>query len=169
MPNDSLEDALKEAYALAPNDEYVIDTLEISYTGLADTLYLVRDRFEKTFTLEDATVKTFKPVGFRFTPPAAGKDGRQQMLLAIDNVGAEVSDFFDQLGTALTEPVKVTYRPYLSSDTTTPQLNPPLVLFLVDVQLTLFEISGRATFTNIVNAKYPREYYTRERFPGLGS
>ena len=167
MPNDSIEDALKEVYALAPADIVPLDTIEISYVGIADTLYLVRDHKEWSLTLEDLSIKTFKPCGFRFIPPASGKDGLQQMTIAVDNVGDEVADFFESLGSALSEPVKVTYRPYLSNDTTTPQMDPPLVLFLTDIQMTVFEISGRATFTNIVNAKYPTEYYTRQRFPGL--
>ena len=167
MPNESIEDALKEVYALAPSDRIVLDTIEISYTGLDETLYLVRDRVEWSLTLENSQTKVFKPVGFRFTPPASGRDGAQQMSLAIDNVGQEVGDFFEALGTDLTEPVKITYRPYLSDDTSAPQMDPPLILFLTDVQLTTFEISGRATFTSILNVKYPTEFYTRSRFPSL--
>jgi len=167
MPNESLTDALQEVYALAPNDVVALDTIEISYIGLSETLYLVQDRKEWDFTLEDATTHTFKPCGFRFIAPTAGKDGVQQMSLAVDNVGTEVTDFFEALGTELTEPVKVTYRPYLSNDTTQPQMNSPLVLFLVDIQMTTFEITGRATFSNIVNTKYPTDYYTAQRFPGL--
>lgn len=167
MPNESLEDALKEVYALAPNDEVVLDTLEISYVGLTETLYLVKDRVEWDLTLEDLSTQTFKPCGFRFIQPAAGKDGVQQLSLAIDNVGSEVPDFFEALGTELTEPVKVTYRPYLSSDTTQPQMDPPLVLFLVDINMTAFEVTARATFSSVVNTKYPTQYYSAQRFPGL--
>jgi len=46
-------------------------------------------------------------------------------------------------------------------------MNPHLVLFLVDLNMTVFEITGRATFTNIVNTKYPTQYYSSQRFPGL--
>lgn len=169
MPNNSLDDALKEAYALAPADQVILDTLEIQYSGLPEVLYLVRDRVPHDLTLEDASTHTFQPTAFRFVAPGAGKDGLQQLRLAIDNVGEEVTDFFEALGTELTEPVEVTYRPYLSTDTSAPQMDPPLRLFLTDVELTAFEITGRATFTSVVNAKYPTEYYSRDRFPGLGN
>ena len=167
MPNESIEDALKEVYALAPNSVIPLDTLEISYVGLPETLYIVKDRVSWDLTLEDSTTHTFKPCGFEFIQPAAGIDGVQQLSLAVDNVGDEVNDFFNALGTELTEPVKVVYRPYLSNDTSGPQLDPPLVLFLVDITMDVFKVSGRATFASIVNSRYPTQYYSAQRFPGL--
>jgi len=64
--------------------------------------------------------------------------------------------------------VEMTYRPYLPSDPTKPQMTPPLVLVMTEVRVTSIEVSGRATFANIVNLKYPTQYYDRKRFPGLG-
>lgn len=167
MPNDSIEDALKEVYALAPNDRVPLDTLELSHPSLSESIFMVQDRKAWEFTLEDGvTVKTFEPVPFRFTPPAVGDNGIQEMRLAVDNIDRRVTDFIDSIGT-INAPVEVTYRPYLSDDPTTVQMNPPLLLFLTDIQIDAFEVTGRATFTNIVNFKFPTAYYDRQRFPGL--
>ena len=58
---------------------------------------------------------------------------------------------------------------YLSNDLTQPQLDPPLSLILQDVQITMLQVSGRATFADVINKKWPTEYYTRARFPSLGN
>ena len=129
---------------------------------------MVQDRVAWDFTLEDGvTVQTFDPVPFRFTQPAAGANGVQEMSLGIDNVDRQVTDFIDSIG-AINAPVEVTYRPYLSDDPATVQMDPPLVLYLTDLKINAFEVVGRATFTNIVGAGYLKEYYDRKRFPGLG-
>jgi len=167
MPNNSIDDALKEVYALAPNNRVALDTIQLSHPSLSTSIFMVQDRIAHDFTLETGQTVTFEPVPFRFTPPAAGDNGIQEMRLAVDNIDRRVTDFVDSIGT-INAPVEVTYRPYLSDDPTTPRMNPPLVLFLTDLQINAFEVTGRATFTNIVNLKYPTEYYDRARFPGLG-
>jgi len=65
---------------------------------------------------------------------------------------------------------EVYYRPYLATDLTTPQLNPPLLLFLKEISVTAQNgAQGRCTFTDIINKKFPNDYYTRTRFPSLGN
>ena len=168
MPNASLEDALKEVYAMAPTDRVPLATIQLSHPSLVDSIFMVQDRVAHDFTLEDDSVETFEPVPFRFIPPSAGENGLQELTLAIDNVDRRVSDFIDGITGGGNQPVEVTYRPYLADDPATVQLNPPLLLFLTDVEINAFEVKGRATFTNIVNMKFPTEYYERARFPGLG-
>lgn len=161
----SLEAAIKEAYATAQNDVVYLDTLEISNT-LAGTLYLVRDRIDHEFTLETSEVKTFVATGFRFSLPAAGDNGLQDLSIAVDNVDQRPSDFI-KAALASNDPVQVIYRPYLSSDPTKPQMDPPLRLYLTDVEINSVEIVGRATFADILNRKFLTESYTRRRFPAL--
>ena len=167
--NNSLNDAIKEAYALAPSTTTVLDTIEISHPSVeGGSLYLVRAIEPLTLTLETGAQKIFEPVGFQFTLPAAGENGRQDMQISIDNVDRRISDFIEKAKNYY-EPVKVTYRPYLSSDLTTPQMNPPLVLSLQDVSVTVQAVSGRASFADVLNQKFPKEYYTRKRFPSLAN
>jgi hypothetical protein len=164
-PDDPLQAAIREAYATARSDVYYLDTLEIS-NAAAPTLYLVRDRIDQNLTLEDSTVKTFVACGFRFQLPAAGDNGLQELSLAVDNVDRKASEFVSAaLGS--NAPIEVVYRPYLSSDLTQPQMNPPLRLFLTDVVITSVEINGRAQFADILNRKFLSESYVRRRFPAL--
>ena len=168
MPNESLDEALKEVYTLAPTNSFHIDTLEISHPSLVDVVYMVRNIEPMELTLENASTVTFEPVPFRFIPPASGTNGAQEMTIAIDNVDRRISDFIEAVGTDSKDPVMVKYRVYLSNAKSGPQNAPPLVLFLTDLKINAFEVTGRATFTGIINKPYPNQFYDRERFPGLG-
>lgn len=167
MPNPSLQDAIKEAYALAPAQQVILDTLEIRQTGVQDPVYIVRSRKGIVALDEDGNSRTFLPVGFQFALPPENEEGFRSLNISIDNIGRQVSDFIE---TAKSErvPVEVIYRPYLSDDLSQPQMIPPLVLYLKDIQVTTSQVTGRATFMDLVNKKFPTELYTRARFPSLG-
>ena len=168
MPNQALTEALKEAYALAPTEIVILHTLQLSHPSLIEDLFLVQDIVEHDFTLEDLSIETFEPVGFRFALPPIGDQGLQELTISIDNTDRRITDFVNtikgQPGTT-----EVRYRPYLSNDLTTPQMDPPLLLFLKEISITAVQIQGRATFADIINKRYPSEWYTRERFPSLGN
>lgn len=165
MPS-SLGAAIREAYATAQSDVVYLDTLEITNSA-ADPLYLVRDRVDWIFDLGGgAGTQFFTACGFRFVLPAAGENGLQELSLAIDNIDRKASDFV-KLVLGSPDPVVVKYRPYLHSDPSTPQMNPPLTLFLTDIVVTAIEVTGRATFADILNRKFLSELYSRRRFPAL--
>lgn len=171
MPNTSLTEALKEAFTLCPSNVVYLDTLEINHPDADAPIYLVRDRKDWDLTIEGGGgVKTFEACAFRFSLPASGENGIQELNIAIDNVDRRISDFINTVKES-TEPVTVTYRPYLSTDPTTPQMNPPLVLNLRDIVVTAVQVTGRASFADIINKPFPHpsEIYTRERFPSLGN
>lgn len=165
--NPSLQDAIKEAYASAPTGIVHYDTLEFRQTGVQNPIYLVQSRRELVAFDENAVQRTFEPAGFQFSLPPSNEEGFQSLNIAIDNVGQRIS-IFVQTAMSEREPVKVIYRPYLSTDLTTPQMIPPLVLYLKDLRITTFQVTGRATFMDIVNKKFPSLLYTREKFPSLG-
>lgn len=165
--NTALTEAIKQAYAAAKSNEVHLETLEI-YHPLAGHFYIVKDRVDHDLTLETLAVETFEGVAFRFTLPPSGDNGLQELSLAIDNVDQRVSDFLS-LAKESVAPVTVTYRPYLASDPTTPQMDPPLVLYLTDVTVTALEVTGKATFADVLNKKFPNDGYTRARFPSLAN
>lgn len=166
--NDALQAAIREAYASAPSHVAILETLEISHPAVGGTIYLVKNSEDLTMKLENGTSVLFEAAGFRMTLPAVTEDGLQELRIAIDNVDRRISDFLDQAKNS-TETVKVKYRPYLSTDLETPQMNPPLELNLTDVSVTVFEVTARATFADIINKKFPSDIYTRARFPSLGN
>ncbi len=168
MPNASLTAAIKEAYASAPSNEVILETIALTHSALAAPIYLVKNREDIVATLETAATVTFEASSFRLTLPPTGDNGLQQLSLSIDNVDLRISDFVNTVKKS-TEPVQVYYRAYLASDLTQPQTDPPLVLSLSDISVSLFEASGRASFADLVNKKAPSEYYTRSRFPSIGN
>lgn len=166
--NASLQDAIKEAFAVAPVNKVVLHTLEIRQIGVQDPVYLVQSRRGITALLEDGvTYADFEPVGFQFTLPPSNEEGFRSLNISIDNVGRRVIDFLET-AMAHSVPVEVLYRPYLSDNLDAPQMIPPLVLYLKDVQVTAQQVVGRATFMDIVNLKFPSQLYSRDRFPALG-
>ena len=140
----------------------------LSVDGTGASLYLIQDRTGRTLTLEDATTHDFEPVGFRFNLPSVGANGIQELTVSIDNVDRRITDFVN-IVKGSNVPVTLRYRPYLSNDNTQPQINPPLTLFMRDMVISAYEVSGRATFADIINRKFPSEIYTRKRFPSLGN
>jgi predicted ATPase len=160
-------DAIKEAFAIAPASKVVLHTLEISQEGVQPAFYIVKARRNWVARDESGVERTFIPVNFDFSLPAATEEGFQSLTLTVDNINRIASDFAETAKDTEV-PVLVTYRPYLSDDSSQPQMIPPLVMFFDDVQITEMEVSGRATFMDIVNKKFPSEIYTRERFPSLG-
>lgn len=167
MPNPSLQDAIKEAYAIAPSHKVILETLEIRQTGVQDPIYIVKAPRPLVANDENETERTFRPAGFQLTLPAETEEGFRSLNIAVDNIDRAVSDFV-RLAKSEEVPVEVVYRPYLSDDLSQPAMNPPLVLFLKDIQVTDYQVVGRATFMDLVNMKFPSELYTRMRFPSLG-
>ena len=165
MPS-SLEDAIQEAYATARSDVVYLDTLQLSNPATGD-LWLVKDRVDHTLTLENGVDQIFTATAFRFTLPAAGENGIQELAIAIDNVDRRPAAYVEAVRTS-NQPVVVSYRPYLSTDKSRPQMNPPLTLYLTDIVITAVEVSGRATFADVLNRKFLTEFYTRNRFPTIG-
>lgn len=164
MPGE-LSEALREAYATARSDVVYLDTLQISTPGIP-TLWLVKDRVDHTFGLETGGSQLFTATAFRMSLPSANDSGLQDLSLSVDNVDRRASDFV-KAALNVNKPIQVTYRPYMHSDPTQPQMNPPLVLFLTDVVITAAEVTGRATFADILNRKFLSDLYVRRRFPAL--
>ncbi len=151
--NQDTLDALQNAITIDPN---------------LDPIYMVQCHEEKEFTLETGETVTFEPVGFRFQLPGQNDRGVSELNIAIDNVDRRIGDFVN-LAQGFDAPILVRYRPYLSTDTSGPQQDPPLELILSDISINQFEVTGRATFADIVNLQFLTEYYNRCRFPSLGN
>jgi len=164
--NTSLQDALKEAYAVAPAAKVIIHTLEIRQTGVQQSLYISQTKLGVDAYDENGAIHTFVGCGFQFTLPPSDEDGFKSLNVAVDNVNRIASDFVQE-AMQYKVAVEVIYRPYLSDNLTAPQMIPPLVLYLKDIQITAFQVTGKCTFMDLVNKKFPSELYQRIRFPSL--
>lgn len=166
MPSDLYKQAIREAMVSNPSGVVVLHTLTVDHSTVTDPFRIVQDTQEHDLTLENGDTVTFAPVPFRFVLPRSSSNGLTELTIEIDNVDRSVSNFVKNLsGTA--EAVEVTYRPYLSNDTTGPQLDPPLKLFMRDITMTAQSVRGRAAIADVVNRAFPAVYYTFTGYPGL--
>ena len=172
MPDATLSEALQEAYATAPAGEIVLHTLEFLHPDFVTPLRVVRDRADLDATLvatapENAgEVVTFVKWAFDLELPDVTSGSSPELLLTIDNVSSEILAYLD-IAANSSQLIEVIYRPYLSSDTTEPQMNPPLSMTLKDVEADIFRVTARCGFGDFANRPFPREVYDLTRFAGL--
>lgn len=172
MPDFTLDEALKEAYATAPAADVLLHTLEFRHASFTEPLRVVRDRADLSATLEvDAPVDagavvTFVAFAFDFSLPAVEKAGSPEIDIILDNASAEIVPYLDLAAQSDTL-VEITYRPYLASDTSAPAMDPPLTLVLRSVSANPFRVTARAGYADLANRKFPSAVYDAGRFPGL--
>lgn len=174
MPNVTLDDALKEAYALAPTDVVTIDTLEIRHPAFTEPIRVVADyvpieaKLEASAPENAGEIVTFQPYQFDLKLPDVTDNGIPDLTLIIDNVSREIVDNIE-LAIPQTDKLEVTYRAYLSDDLIThgPHNDPPLTLTINRIKANAVKVEGSASVVDFVNKKYPSEEYDENRFPGL--
>lgn len=172
MPDVSLSQAIKEAYASAPNDVVDYHTLEFRHPSFTSPIRVVRDYVNLTATLEaDAPSNpgeavVFTGYAFELDLPEVGPDARPEITIRIDNVSLEIEDAMNR-AIQTTDVVEVTYRPYLSGDTSAPAMDPPLTMTLTSVSADQFQVTAKAIVGDYTNRRFPFEEYTTNRFPGL--
>lgn len=174
----SLEQALKEAYASAPTDRVIFHTLEVRHPAFVDdaaqpTAIRVVIGFEDiTAKLEgDAPLHPGQYVefiagAFRFKLPGFEEGKVPQLQITIDGVSREVVGHIEA-AIAGDSPIEVTYRPYLSTDLSKPQMDPPISMELTKVSVSGASVSGTASLSDVHNRAFPFEKYMASRFPGL--
>lgn len=178
MTNSVLSEALKEAYAAAPTSVVIIETLEIRHpdfindTGLAGPIRLVNEHTDVSAFLEaDAPVDAgreviFRALAFKISLPNVEDRAASEVNISIDNINRKFTQNIE-LAIESQKPIRVTYRPYLSTDLTEPHFNPPLHLTLTNLVVNLTSVSGRARFGDLSNQSFPSELYDPDRFPAL--
>ena len=165
--NPNLHPALIEAYATAPASVSHVHTLELRHISMSEPLYLVQGYFHKEIKTDPAgDFIKFRACAFNFTLPATDDGGLQELTLTMDNANNRVSDFCES-AMLFPAPVEIYYRPYLSTDLSTPLMEPPLRLFLKEVQVSESQVSGRAVPADFLNLKFPTELYSTPRFPAI--
>jgi hypothetical protein len=173
------KDAIQEAYASAPIEEITVDTIELYHPAFVDDLgqpsaIRVCLSYENlTLGLEaDAILNPgqavqFLACEFTITLPEVSEDGATPTIqLGIANVSREITKYLELAKQSLI-PIKVTYRPYLLSNPSLPQMDPPIVLEMSEIDVDVFQATGNATLEDIHNFPFPYETYNINRFPGL--
>jgi hypothetical protein len=173
MPDSTLSEAIKEAYAAAPSDEVLYHTLEIWHSNFTQPIYVVRDHADLTATIEASAARnaglpvTFVAFAFNIVPPEVNRGGAPQCVIEIDNVSREILAAVES-AMGSTESIIVIYRAYLSSDLASgPENDPPLELTILSITADPFKVRAQCGFINLLNLKFPRLTYSAETFPGL--
>ena len=174
----SYKDAIAEAMASAPADQVILDTIELYHPAFTDELQLptairlVKDykdyslRLEADAILDAGTYVQFLACSFDVVLPEVAEENNPTLQLSVGNVSREITAQMEKTRNSLI-PIKVTYRPYLASDPTGPQLDPPIVMELSNVDIDVFVATGTCSLTDIHNKAFPSAKYTTDRFPGL--
>lgn len=173
MPDPTLSDALKEAFASVPVDLVIHHTLEFSHPDLTMPVRVVRDHVDLTARLEasapddPAAVVTFIAVAFDVVPPPQDAAALPELTIEIDNVGQVLMSALEMTATSQ-DPVTVIYRYYLSGSTDDgPENDPPLRMQVKQISATPLRVSARCGFPDLLNRKFPALEYEPEAFPGL--
>ena len=172
MANSNLSAAISEAYASAPSDTAILNTLEIYHPDFTAPIRVVRDNADLTATLEatapnDPSAEVlFTACPFKFTMASADGQSSPAMTIEIDNTGRTLMDAIESITESL-EPMRVIYRPYLSTDLSMPQFDPPLRLIFDGLKADISKVSGKAHFCNLANITFPRKTYNVSDFPDI--
>ena len=173
MPDPALQQAIKEAYAVAPSQSLILSTLEFRHPSFTVPIRVVLDHVDLSATLElgaplnPGETVNFIAGAFTFSLPEVSDTAGPEMTISIDNVTSEIEENIAaaNLGTGS---IEVTYRAYLDSDLTGPQNDPPLHMEVKTIKATDTTVEARCTFGNFANRRFPREIYNTARFPSLG-
>ncbi len=178
MPDPSLSQAIKEAYAAAPANVVILHTLELRHPAFVDdagnptAIRVVRDyadltaRLEASAPLDAGMMVTFIALAFDLSLPPIDTAPVPEITVTLDNVTREIVRHLDAAAVSQNK-IEITYRPYLSTDLEGPQMDPPITLVLTEVEANALQVTGRARMLDIGNKTFPAETYTAKRFPGL--
>lgn len=178
MTDNTLSEALKEAYASAPSDVILLHTLELRHPSFVDengeptAIRVVRDNINHICTLEDSApldagnAVEFIAMGFDLELPPVEEIPVPEITLTLDNVSTEIIQYLDR-AVETQDMIEMTYRPYLSNDLSCPQMNPPITLVITEITADISKISATARMMDIGNKSFPEENYTVKKYPGL--
>ena len=162
----TITNALKELYVSSGSD-VILHTLSLKHHAWGQAYYLVRDWASLNAALEDGSVVTFQRHAFNIQGPDVDETGGISLGIVMDNVGRELTTLLQKAASDENQvPIEVIYRIYLESDTSGPQNDPPLKLYLKSVKITDTTISGVAEMVNFHNRKFPNVKYSK-RFRSL--
>ena len=159
--------ALQRVYANPTAKDHFIETLEIAHPVWPAEFFITNWPEAFDGGIESGGTASFLSVPFQVVTPKRNTQGRQDMSVAIDNVGRVVMDALEEAIEDPTSPIDITWRVYLFSDLTQPQNNPPLKLTMTDVEVNNKQLVATASRADILNRPFPSEVYRTDQWPGL--
>ena len=130
-------------------------------------IFLTNDTQDHCFQIEDGTLTDFTSCGIRYTKPSPSSDGITSITFAIDNTDRKIFEYIKTIKD-YPEPLRMRIRPYdynVRTRTATLGVSQPTTVYLSNFVITATEVQATATFTDLQNAIFPRNEYTRRIFP----
>jgi hypothetical protein len=174
MPDSTLSQAIKEAYASAPANVVIYHTLELNHPSFTQPIRVVRDfndlhaRLENTAPQNPGALVDFVAFNFDFTKPEVSSVGVPQITITMDNVDRSITASIES-ALATTDMVTVIYREFISTNLNVPQNNPPLSMTILNVVADVFKVTATAGFPNLMNFRFPTAEYSTDVFTGLAA
>lgn len=150
----------------APADEALVEVLELAHPAWAQGFIVANWHAPLQVTFETGRSVTPIPLAFRVDLPDAGLQGRQDMQITLDNVGAELWGALEQAIAMPQFPIVVTHRIFTTRALTAPQMV-PVVLTVTSIGASPQAVQLSAERSDMINRKWPTKVYRAERWPGL--
>jgi hypothetical protein len=169
-----LDAATQEAYAVAPRNRIVWQTVELRHVTFAIPVRLVTGRklgnpltvtLEANAPLNPSEAVVFEPFAFEFIPPGEDANGPTPAKAIVDNISGAL---IEKLDLTLTDnrPIEVTFRAFRDDATSAPG---QIVhgLYLTDVELTSTSATGELRYKEVATQNFPLRIYDKSLFPAL--
>lgn len=179
--NENYTEAIREVGTLNHDEIPIIETLTVWHPNTGG-ISLVNDREPFAGYASTATnsgIIFCEPSNFSLQLPESSKDGTQFMSITFSNVSGEGSKFLEKVPIESPSPIEIVHRIYLGLNNVypnervgqiaKPQLDPPLRMQALNVEISPFQISLKASFKSLINAKYPNYKYNLDDFPALSN
>jgi hypothetical protein len=178
--NSNITQAIKEAYATAPTDEIIFDTLEFRHESFKDelnqpfALRFIRDFADRLLTLEDTAPLNaseevnFIACAFDVVSPPEEDAPAPELTITLDNIGRPLTEHIDNAVISENQ-IEVTYRPYLSTDSSQPQQIIPVTFIVKAISVGLQKVTVTCTPKRIGERPFPNKEYSINEFTSLGN
>ena len=168
---------LKENYTTAPSNQVEIHTIHLQYNDSNNDSNNTPNnvRYANThddpvntiqLTEENGTTVNYERRWFEISIPSLNDRGAVAGKLQIENVDLAITDIINEIAGTLNK-ITLTYRIYLSTDLTVPQINPPPLFYLTNAVISVDQVRFQLVHPNLVNRSYPHRVYTVNEFPQL--
>lgn len=171
----TLSDAVSEAFAVAPRNRVVWQTVELRHVAFEVPVRVVTGRRRGqplTATLEAGApinggeAVTFEPFAFRFIPPGVDDNGHATTAKAVlDGVSGSLIEKLD-LTLQTDKPIEVTFRTFRDDETAAPG-QVISGLFMTNVEVTATAATADLRYKDTVSQGFPLGVYSKALFPAL--
>lgn len=145
--------------------DLILQCVELNCEAWSNSIYLVNDFVEHTFTTEEPAIITASPCGMRVALPKRDASGAQNLTFAIAGVRPEATRKLRQAQDAQKQ-INMVFRVYLESDKTEPAESPyHLIVRSFVAQWDVVEIT--AGLFDLIDMRWPRELYNSINTPCL--